>query len=80
MIQVVPVIVCDEQIIDLWHVCHSVAVGSHESTGASCGRSTAAEYRIHQDLFILKLEKIRGMPEPDEDVLFRGKFVQVGLL
>ena len=77
IVQMVPMVVTDYQIINIRHILRFINIGSLEWFIDKGHRGSHAEYRVNQNTFSVYLDKVRGMPEPDEYIFITLQFMQV---
>ena len=67
MVQMIPMVVGDKEVVYLRKIVRGVAVGAPESFGSKRKwRGGPGKNRVDQDSFAIHLKKIGGMPKPDQ--------------
>ena len=80
VVQVIPVIVGDEQSVNVGHVLRRAGRASGKGPRAERHRrGVIAEHRINEQALAAQLEKKAGMPEPDHEVFGAAAREKVGL-
>src|SRR5690606_1856453 len=79
VVEVIPMVVCDDQVVDVGHVRYMVARRARKTfRGKRHRRCVAVEYRVNQYFFAVYLHEIRRVAKPDEYIGLCIKLVKVG--
>ena len=78
VVEMIPVVVRDDEVVDVGHLFGAVDVGAFERTVEQRERRRAAENRIDERPASFGLNQVGRVPEPDQQVAFGIERPQVG--